>query len=326
MKRIERRLLDIRRMGNNATDKEWAVVYNWLSTGRLSSKKDAEICYFNISSNKKWYYSLYKENFVEWHFLLFYFAYTLIPLFLRLAYDPVMNGVIANMIGYSNEYMTLGVAIPVEYRFAIWGLSSVATIGTARKVIWNLGIKKPVDELAEGLGLRLKAEEDKMLNDSANKELNQDNVKDMQVAKKNNDIQASSFVKLIGEDIKLVMANSYPNWEGDIAKLRKLANMYVDYIILEKQQSGTNAIKLELSKSFDFYTELNKLEEQIKKNIEINAMRQSNEKYLDDIMNGAKSTYSGPVKNGSIPTIGESAFEELTETNDKDLSRKLELK
>ena len=73
MKCIERRLLDIRRMGNNATDKEWAVVYNWLSTGRLCSRKDAEICYFNISSNKKWYYSLYKENFVEWHFLLFYF-------------------------------------------------------------------------------------------------------------------------------------------------------------------------------------------------------------------------------------------------------------
>lgn len=325
MKCIERRLLDIRRMGNNATDKEWAVVYNWLSTGRLSSKKDAEICYFNISSNKKWYYSLYKENFVEWHFLLFYFAYTLIPLFLRLAYDPVMNGVIANMIGYSNEYMVLGDAIPVEYRFVIWGLSSVATIGVVRKVIWNLGIKKPVDELTEGLSLRLKAEEDKILNDSANKELNQDNVKDMQVAKKNNAVHVK-FVKLIGEDIKLVMANSYPNWEGDIAKLRKLANRYVDYIILEKQQSGTNTIKLELSKGLNFYTELNKLEEQIKKNIEINAMRESNEKYLDDIMNGAKNTYSGPIKNGSIPTLGESAFEDLTEINDSELSKKLKLK
>ncbi len=326
MKCIERRLLDIRRMSNNATDKEWAVVYNWLSTGRLNSKKDAEICYFNISRNKKWYYSLYKENFVEWHFLLFYFAYTLIPLFLRLAYEPVMNGVIANMIGYSNEYMTLGDAIPVEYRFVIWGLSSVVTIGVVRKVIWNLGIKKPVDELAEGLGLRLKAEEDKMLNDSATKELNQDNVKDMQVAKKNDVVHASSFVKLIGEDIKLVMANSYPNLEGDIAKLRELANRYVDYIIREKQKSGTNAIKLELSKETDFYAELNKLEEQIKKNIEINAMRESNEKYLDDIMNGANSTYSGLVKSGSIPTLGESAFEDLTEINDSELSKKLKLK
>ena len=43
-------------------------------------------------------------------------------------------------------------------------------------------------------------------------------------------------------------------------------------------------------------------------------------------MNSANSTYSCPVKNGSIPTLAESAFEELTETNDKDLSRKLELK
>ena len=55
-------------------------------------------------------------------------------------------------------------------------------------------------------------------------------------------------------------------------------------------------------------------------------MCQSCKKYLDDIMNSANSTYRGPVKNGSIPTLGESAFEELTETNDKDLLRKLELK
>ena len=55
-------------------------------------------------------------------------------------------------------------------------------------------------------------------------------------------------------------------------------------------------------------------------------MRQSNEKYLDDIMNGAKSTYSGPIKNGSIPTLGESAFNDLTETNDSELSKKLKLK
>lgn len=55
-------------------------------------------------------------------------------------------------------------------------------------------------------------------------------------------------------------------------------------------------------------------------------MCQSCKKYLDDIMNSANSTYSGPVKNGSIPTLGESAFEELTEINDSELSKKLKLK
>ena len=49
-------------------------------------------------------------------------------------------------------------------------------------------------------------------------------------------------------------------------------------------------------------------------------------KYLDDIMNGSKNTYSGPIKNGSIPTLGESAFEDLTEINDSELSKKLKLK
>ena len=43
-------------------------------------------------------------------------------------------------------------------------------------------------------------------------------------------------------------------------------------------------------------------------------------------MNGAKSTYSGPAKNGGIPTLSESAFDDLTEINDGELSKKLELK
>lgn len=49
-------------------------------------------------------------------------------------------------------------------------------------------------------------------------------------------------------------------------------------------------------------------------------------KYLDDIVNSAKSTYSGLVISGSIPTLGESAFNDLTETNDSELSKKLKLK
>lgn len=55
-------------------------------------------------------------------------------------------------------------------------------------------------------------------------------------------------------------------------------------------------------------------------------MRESSKKYLDDIMNSANSTYSCPVKNGSIPMLSESAFEDLTEINDSELSKKLKLK
>ena len=43
-------------------------------------------------------------------------------------------------------------------------------------------------------------------------------------------------------------------------------------------------------------------------------------------MKGSKNNYSGSVKNGSIPTLGESAFNDLTETNDSELSKKLKLK
>ena len=49
-------------------------------------------------------------------------------------------------------------------------------------------------------------------------------------------------------------------------------------------------------------------------------------KYLDDIVNSAKDIYSCPVKNVSITMLGESAFDDLTETNGNELSKKLELK
>ena len=55
-------------------------------------------------------------------------------------------------------------------------------------------------------------------------------------------------------------------------------------------------------------------------------MSQRCKEYLDDIMNSANSTYSGLIKNGSIPALGESAFEDLTEINDSELSKKLKLK
>ncbi len=51
-------------------------------------------------------------------------------------------------------------------------------------------------------------------------------------------------------------------------------------------------------------------------------MCQSSKKYLDDIMNSANSTYSCPVKNGSIPMLSESALDDLTESNDSELSKK----
>ncbi len=51
-------------------------------------------------------------------------------------------------------------------------------------------------------------------------------------------------------------------------------------------------------------------------------MCQSSKKYLDDIMNSANSTYSCPVKNGSIPTLSESTYEDLIKINDSELSKK----
>lgn len=55
MKLLSKKELNKIRKNNQASDEEWKVVKRYLSTGKVTSKEEALICYQNILNNKKWY-------------------------------------------------------------------------------------------------------------------------------------------------------------------------------------------------------------------------------------------------------------------------------
>lgn len=156
---------------------------------------------------------------------------------------------------------------------------------------------------------------------------------DEEIIKRQNEEHASAFVRLIGEDMKSIIANPYPNCKEDLDALHSLANEYVESIVKEQEANLTSKIALKLSGSKDFYGRLNDLEAKIKRNMEINKIRKYNDGYLSDIIkDGAKAVeqskqvYNGQVVDGHIPTVEEQFQADLqVPTNDTGSARKLKL-
>ena len=154
---------------------------------------------------------------------------------------------------------------------------------------------------------------------------------DEEIIKRQNEKHASAFVKLIGDDMKSIIANPYPNCKEDLDALHSLANEYVENIVKEQEANLTSKITLKLSGSKDFYGRLNDLEAKIKRNMEINKIRKYNDGYLSDIIkDGAKvveqskQVYNGPTIDGHIPTVEEQFYHDLqVPTNDTGSTRKL---
>ena len=49
------------RENNKASDLEWEVIKEYLSTGKIYNIDDAKICYENMLNNEKWYQKDFKE-------------------------------------------------------------------------------------------------------------------------------------------------------------------------------------------------------------------------------------------------------------------------
>lgn len=129
--------------------------------------------------------------------------------------------------------------------------------------------------------------------------------KENDIDNEQDDKKASKFVQIIGENIKLIFANPYPNCEDDISALNELANEYVEYIIAS---SSTNELIIENN---NFYNRLIDLEFKIHESIRNNTTKELNEEYLKKVINKAPDSvdtskiYTGPVVNGHVPTVSE---------------------
>ena len=349
MQKFNDKYLEKYRLGNNATDEEWEIVKDLLCYGNLHDKEAAKICYKNITENKKWYYNINKDE--ELIPVKVFFGF-IIAFGALAAYYGIMDDIIAPLINFQGYSLTnhLPSTINMILSGAMVIVSDIATV----KIINKLGYENDINQLQKSLEKlvypnRKTSLKDKILslfsrkakkevevnqslanyvnNELAQKGSNQDE----EIIKRQNEEHASAFVKLVGEDMKSIIANPYPNCEEDLDALHNLANEYVENIIKEQEAKLTSKIALKLSGSKDFYGKLNDLEAKIKRNMEINKMRKYNDGYLSDIIkDGAKAVeqpqqiYNGPVGGGHIPTVEEQFQADLqVPTNDTGSARKL---
>ena len=351
MKKFNESDLEANRIGNNATDEEWKIIKDFLCEGHISNQDSAKICYQNIKENKKWYYKLNAivndgNLIVEKMVIGFVVAALAFGI-----YPGIIDDIVAPLIGYSSLFYN----IPDTLNGILRVVTMAGAVLAQAKVINKLSYEKDIDLLQKNLkkaitqgkktsikdhilnfftkGAKEKSKiSSQSLVDYVDKELTERGTnQDEEIIKRQNEEHASAFVKLIGEDMKSIIANPYPNCEEDLDALHNLANEYVENIVKEQEANLTSKIALKLSGSKDFYGKLNDLEAKIKRNMEINKMRKYNDGYLSDIIkDGAKvveqdkQVYNGPTINGHIPTFEEQFYEDLqVPANDTGSARKL---
>ena len=351
MRKFNESDLEANRIGNNATDEEWKIIKDFLCEGHIFNQDSAKICYQNIKENKKWYYKLNAivndGNLIVEKIVIGFVVATLA----FGIYPGIIDDIVAPLIGYSSLFYN----IPDTLNGILRVVTMAGAVLAQAKVINKLSYEKDIDLLQKNLkkaitpgkktsikdhisnfftkGAKEKSKiSSQSLVDYVDKELTERGTnQDEEIIKRQNEEHASAFVKLIGEDMKSIIANPYPNCEEDLDALHSLANEYVENIVKEKEANLTSKIALKLSGSKDFYGKLNDLEAKIKRNMEINKMRKYNDGYLSDIIkDGAKAVeqpqqiYNGPVGGGHIPTVEEQFQADLqVPTNDTGSARKL---
>ena len=349
MQKFNDKYLEKYRLGNNATDEEWEIVKDLLCYGNLHDKEAAKICYKNITENKKWYYNINKD---EGIIPVNVFSCFIITFGALAAYYGIMDDIIAPLINFQGYSLTFH--LPSTINMILSGAMAIASDIATVKIINKLGYENDIDQLQKSLEkfvypnrktslkdkilslfsrkVKKEVEVNQSLANYVNNELAQKGSnQDEEIIKRQNEEHASAFVKLVGEDMKSIIANPYPNCEEDLDTLHNLANEYVENIVKEQEANLTSKIALKLSGSKDFYGRLNDLEAKIKRNMEINKMRKYNDGYLSDIIKDSSKAveqpqqiYNGPVIDGHIPTIEEQFCDDLqVPTKDTGSARKL---
>ncbi len=349
MQKFNDKYLEKYRLGNNATDEEWEIVKDLLCYGNLHDKEAAKICYKNITENKKWYYNINKDDGI---IPINVFSCFIITFGALAAYYGIMDDIIAPLINFQGYSLTFH--LPSTINMILSGAMAIASDIATVKIINKLGYENDIDQLQKNLEkfvypnrktslkdkilslfsrkVKKEVEVNQSLANYVNNELAQKGSnQDEEIIKRQNEEHASAFVKLVGEDMKSIIANPYPNCEEDLNALHNLANEYVENIVKEQEANLTSKIALKLSGSKDFYGRLNDLEAKIKRNMEINKMRKYNDGYLSDIIKDSSKAveqpqqiYNGPVIDGHIPTIEEQFCDDLqVPTKDTGSARKI---
>lgn len=331
----------VERVINKHEYRIWPTVKNYLNTGKLHNKEEALICYNELKNNKEWYYKMNKDY--ELHYTVLNdgtivkddygeklfnkhleeekekrlekrYNQKSILLICRMVFFA-LNGIFGVLSICTASFLfivlniiilIMGIISTILYQFNDNKIEN--EIEDIEKEITYLLLDKDIDDLKQELKHYLEMDIiQENISNKFEKCLQKEKSVDCtpNIANKQNDKQVSKFVQLIGENIKLIFANPYPDCENDINALNELANEYVKYIIAS---SSTNELIIENN---NFYNRLIDLEFKIHENIRNNMTKELNEEYLKKVMNKAPESvdtskiYTDSVVCEQIPTIQE---------------------
>ncbi|MDY5873331.1 MAG: hypothetical protein SPK36_00840 [Bacilli bacterium] len=331
----------VERVINKHEYRIWPTVKNYLNTGKLHNKEEALICYNELKNNKEWYYKMNKDY--ELHYTVLNdgtivkddygeklfnkhleeekekrlekrYNQKSILLICRMVFFA-LNGIFGVLSICTASFLfivlniiilIMGIISTILYQFNDNKIEN--EIEDIEKEVKYLLLDKDIDELEQELKHYLEMDIiQENISNKFEKCLQREKSVDCtpNIANKQNDKQVSKFVQLIGENIKLIFANPYPDCENDINALNELANEYVKYIIAS---SSTNELIIENN---NFYNRLIDLEFKIHENIRNNMTKELNEEYLKKVMNKAPESvdtskiYTDSVVCEQIPTIQE---------------------
>lgn len=202
------------RENNKASDLEWEVIKEYLSTGKIYNIDDAKICYENMLNNEKWYQKDFKEALYDKN----------LPELIKII-------IITAIISFLLMTMTLvGCFLYLETAEAAFSVIAMLTIfGPTMPFLLKLNLKltevfinHQVDKFIKKLKVNLEKEiiktKEKPIKQSCEPEATKEKTK----------VKEDAFYLEINRIIKKILSNKYPQYSQDLYDLRMIAENYRD--------------------------------------------------------------------------------------------------
>lgn len=202
------------RENNKASDLEWEVIKEYLSTGKIYNIDDAKICYENMLNNEKWYQkdfkeALYDKNLPE---LIKIIIITAIISFLLMT---------TTLVGCFLYLETAEAAFSVIAMLTIFGPTMPFLLKLNLKLT-EVFINRQVDKLIKKLKVNLEKEiiktKEKPIKQSC----------ELEATKEETKVKEDAFYLEINRIIKKILSNKYPQYSQDLYDLRMIAENYRD--------------------------------------------------------------------------------------------------
>lgn len=202
------------RENNKASNLEWEVIKEYLSTGKIYNIDDAKICYENMLNNEKWYQKDFKEALYDKN----------LPELIKII-------IITAIISFLLMTMTLvGCFLYLETAEAAFSVIAMLTIfGPTMPFLLKLNLKLTevfINHQVDKFIKKLKVNLEKEIIKTKEKPIKQSC--ELEATKEETKVKEDAFFLEINRIIKKILSNKYPQYSQDLYDLRMIAENYRD--------------------------------------------------------------------------------------------------